>query len=218
MSELICAYNLDDRFRAHPMERSHFYAEQIEQFKKTGKPSRAVGIFDVLLLTEKGEVILQKRSHKKEHNPYLIDKTVGGHIIYGDTIFYTAMIECVQELKIPAVVLRENEDFTRTMDVLSQSLESAAILELVDNNIYNIDNYFGKDKITIAKNIWFFLGVYGGTVKPVDRESSGVLYYEFDVLKDEMKRSPELFTPDLHFIMEKYEARILNLLNKVKKN
>jgi isopentenyldiphosphate isomerase len=198
------------------MDRGHFYDEQIAEFKKNGKPTRAVGIFNVLLLTERGEVILQKRSRNKRHNPYLIDKTVGGHIQYGDTVFYTAMVECVQELKIPAVVLRENEDFGRTLEILSHSLESAAVLELVDNNIYEIDNFFDGERISIAKNMWLFLGVYGGSVKPMDREASGVLYYEFDVLKDEMKKMPQLFTPDLHFIINKYEDKIKGMFNHLK--
>ena len=198
------------------MDRDHFYDEQIAEFRKNGKPNRAVGVFNVLLLTEKGEVILQKRSHNKRHNPYLIDKTVGGHIQYGDTVFYTAMIECVQELKIPTVVLRENEDFRRTLDVLSHSLESVAVLELVDNEIYQLDNFFANERVTIAKNMWLFLGVYGGAVKPVDREASGVLYYEYDVLKEEMKRMPQLFTPDLHFIVDKYNDRIAKVIAELK--
>ena len=77
--------------------------------------------------------------------------------------------------------MREDENFERTMKVLTHSLESAAILELVDNNIYEIDNFFGTERVTIAKNIWLFLGVYGGAIKPIDREASGVLYYELDV-------------------------------------
>lgn len=217
MSEIISVYNLDDRLRAQPLERDKFYDEQITEFKKNGKPTRAVGIFDCLLITEKGEIILQKRSHDKRHNPYLIDKTIGGHIQYGDTPFYTAMIECVQELKIPAVVLHENEDFYKTIKILSNSLESVAVLELIDNNIYEIDNYFGADKITIAKNIWFFLGIYGGPMKPTDREASGVLFYTFDILKEEMKARPQLFTPDLHFIIKKYENSILKMIDHLKK-
>lgn len=213
MPETISTYHLDDLFHAHPMDREHFYKEQVGVFKKDGKPTRAIGIFDVLLFTEKKEFILQKRSHNKSHNPYLIDKTVGGHIQYGDTVFYTAMIECVQELKIPSVVLRDDEDFKRTMKVLNHSLESVAILELVDHNIYLIDNVINKENITIAKNIWMFLGIYNGAIKPVDREASGILYYEWDVLKDEMKNMPQLFTPDLHFIMRKYESNIKRVLS-----
>ena len=58
-----------------------------------------------------------------------------------------------------------------------------------------------------------FLGVYSGAIKPVDREVSGILYYEWDVLKDEMKNMPQLFTPDLHFMMSKYEGNIKRVLS-----
>jgi len=208
-------FHLDNKSKAHPMDRKHFYDDQIEEFKKNGKPSLAVGIFDVMLFTEQKEIILQKRSHKKRHNAYLIDKTVGGHIQYGDSPFYTAMIECVQELRVPAVVLRQEEDFERTFGILSKSLESTAILELIDQNIYNIANIYDGEEIEIAKNIWMFIGVYGGAMKPVDREASGVLYYELDILEEEMKRMPELFTPDLHFMIKKYRKNIDSLLDKL---
>ena len=46
-------------------------------------------------------------------------------------------------------------------------------------------------KITIANNVFLFFGIYGGTMKPADREASGVLYYELDVLREEMKKMPE---------------------------
>ena len=61
-----------------------------------------------------------------------------------------------------------------------------------------------------------FIGVYGGAIKPVDREASGVLYYEFDVLKEEMRGMPQLFTPDLHFIISKYENKITKMLEYLK--
>jgi len=205
MSEIISTYHLNFNPNAHPMDRDHFYKEQAEVFRTTGEPSLAVGIFDVILFTEQKEIILQKRSNRKNHNPYLIDKTVGGHIQYGDSPFYTAMIECVQEMRVPAIVLRQEENFKHTFEILHKSVENAAILELVDNNIYNIDNIINGERITFAKNIWMFVGIYGGPIKPVDREASGILYYELDTLRDEMNHMPELFTPDLHFMLPKYQ-------------
>ncbi len=115
------------------MARDAFYQAQVDSFKRGEKPTQAIGIFDVLLFTENKEIILQKRSPKKSHNPYLIDKTVGGHIQYGDSVFYTAMIESVQELKIPSVTLRDGEDFMRTLTTLRNYLENVAVLELIDN-------------------------------------------------------------------------------------
>lgn len=214
MSEYICGYDLDDKFRPREVDRKKFYDDQIEEYKKNGAPSMAVGAFYVLLVTEKGELILQKRSSKKRHNPFLIDKSVGGHVKYGDTVYYTAMLECVEELKVPAVVLKEDEDFHRTLESLAHSLESVAVLELVDHNIYTISTLFDKEPVDIAKNIWFFVGVYGGPIKPVDREASGVLYYKWDELMEEMKANPSIFTNDLHFIVKKYEKRIKKLIRR----
>ncbi|MFH1291867.1 MAG: NUDIX domain-containing protein [bacterium] len=212
MPEIATVYNIANPCEPYPMERESFYDEQIKLYKKGRQPEQAIAIFDVLLFNTKKEIILQKRSHSKRHNPYLIDKTVGGHIQYGDTPYYTAMIETVQELRIPSVVLREEENFKYMLKKPDKSLESTALLKLIDNNIYMLDNFMDGQRITTAKNIWMFLGFYDGPVWPVEADVSGVLYYELDVLKDEMKRMPELFTPDLHFMMDKYEFDIKKLL------
>lgn len=213
MAEFINAYELDDKFRPKQVNRKEFYDEQINIFKNEGKPTKAVGAFGVLLITENGEIILQKRASHKRHNPYLIDKSVGGHIQFGDTVYYTAMLECVEELRVPAVVLKEDEDFHRTLTSLSHSLESVAVLELIDHNIYSIVHIFDKEPIQIAKNLWFFIGVYGGPIKPVDGEASGILYYKWDDLMEEMDMNPNIFTQDLHFIVKKYSNRIKKLIH-----
>lgn len=210
--ELVTTYHLDKPWDAHPMEREHFYKEQVAEFKKNGKPSRAVGIFDVLMFTEKKEIILQKRSGNKGHNPFLIDKSVGGHIQYGDSAYYTAMVETVQELRIPSVVLRENENFESTYLTLSKNLESTGVMKHIVRDIFFLDKIINDEKITIANNVDLFFGIYSGGIKPVDREASGVLYYERDVLKKEMKKMPDLFTHDLKFFLEKFEKHIDNFL------
>lgn len=211
-TEIVTTYHLDKPWDPHPMERKHFYDEQIKEFKKNGKPSKAVGIFDVFIFTERKELILQKRSAKKRHNPFLIDKTVGGHIQYGDSPYYTAMVETVQELKAPSVVLREEEHFENTYKTLRENLESTAIMKMINKDIYFLDKVINDEKITIANKVHLFFGIYSGGIKPVDREASGILYYELDTLKEEMKRMPELFSHDLHFFLGKFEKEIDNFL------
>jgi isopentenyldiphosphate isomerase len=211
-SEIVTTYHLDNPWDAHPMERDHFYDEQTDVFKKTGKPSRAVGVFNVLLFTEKKEIILQKRSHKKRHNPSLIDKAVGGHIQYGHTVYYTAMVETVQELQVPSVVLRDNENFEYTYKTLRQSLESCAILKLINTGMYELEKVLNDEKIIIANNVSLFFGIYGGTMKPSDREASGILFYELDVLREEIEKFPDLFTEDLKFYLKKFNREIQSFL------
>ena len=208
MAEKISTYTLDNLEDSVPMDRDEFYAEQKEEFRRNGKPSKAVDILVVFLFTEKKEIILQKRSHTKAFNPGLIDKSIGGHMQYGDSAYYTAMVETVQELQVPSMVLRPEEDLQRTYDMVKESLQNTAIIEFVDRDLHYLDKYFDKERITIAQNVSLFFGIYAGNSKPVDREASGILYYELDVLRDEMKDMPKIFTPDMHFYMEKYREQM----------
>ena len=68
-----------------------------------------------------GEMIIQKRSFDKNHNPGLLDKSIGGHVQFGDTPDYTAMVETIQELQTPSIVLKNENDFVKTFHLLHQS-------------------------------------------------------------------------------------------------
>lgn len=208
MTEKITTYKLSDPSVIIPMERDLFYAEQIAEYKKNGKPSRACEIIGVLIFTVKKELILQKRSHLKNHNPYLIDKTIGGHVQFGDSFTYTTMVETVQELRVPSIVLRTNEDFLKTYLLLKNYLESIAILKQIDQKILFLERIIKNEKIIIANKLNLFLGVYDGPTKPVDREASGVLYYDLNLLKEEMKVTPSIFTQDLRLYIDSYGQEI----------
>lgn len=216
MGEIISTYSLDNLIMPVPYDRELFYDEQISATEKGIEPAKAVGVFATLIFTEGKELILQKRSNKKRHNPYLIDKTVGGHIQYGDSPYYTAMIETVQELRVPSVVLRKEENFERTLGLLKKSLESTAVLTLAYQDVLTLDHFIDGKRIPIVKNIWLFFGIYSGPMKPIDREASGVLYYDLPALEEEMKRMPDLFTPDLHFFMQRFKPEITEFLKILK--
>ncbi len=216
MSEQITIYNIDHTAKSRGEDRKEFYDAQIDLNRKGKELTEAVGIFQLMLFNTSGEMILQKRSHTKAHNAYLIDKAVGGHISYGDTPSYTAMIETVQEMKVPSIVLREEEDFERTKSLVQGSLESVAILEFVDQGVYVVENILKDgERYKIAKNMFVYFGLYSGPIKPVDKEASGVLYYDLEVLRSEMKQMPDLFTPDLHFMMKKYQKGIDRFLKMI---
>lgn len=217
MREIASIYNINDPKEPIPMDREKFYDKQIEAHSSGAKLHQAIGIFDVFLFSERGEFILQKRSHKKRHNQLLIDKAVGGHIQHNDSPYYTAMIETVQELQVPSVVLRQDEDFVRTFCILKEYLENTAILRLIDGKIHTINNVIDEKEIPILKNVWLFFGIYSGASKPVDREASGVLYYEKEVLFKEMKDKPDLFTPDLHYFIKEYGDKMDEFLEILKK-
>lgn len=77
MSEIVKTYMLSDPEIMIPMERKAFYDEQVVAYLKHGRPTRAVEIVNIFLFNEHGELIIQKRSKHKNHNPGLLDKSIG---------------------------------------------------------------------------------------------------------------------------------------------
>lgn len=215
MGEIIPTYQLKDPDQVMPMDRAEFYDEQEKVFHETGKATRATEIIDVLLFNPRKEAILQKRSKFKRHNPSLYDKSIGGHVTFGDTAFFTVQAETLQELSVPAIVISDTEDFKKNYRVLKDYLDRSALIQLVDSRIASFKKIMNGKEVQIAKRYHFFVGVYGGLINPSDAEAAGVMYYSMDDLEEEMKNHPDIYTGDLHFYLSKYRAKISDFLTKL---
>ncbi|OGB85446.1 hypothetical protein A2994_02400 [candidate division Kazan bacterium RIFCSPLOWO2_01_FULL_48_13] len=208
MSEIVTTYMLNNPGVDIPMDRGEFYAEQIKAFKETGEPTRAVGIIAILMFDEKGEIYLQKRSDTKFHNAGLMDKSIGGHIQYGDSDDYSVMVETVQELQVPSIVLRTDEDFRKTHQLLRSHLSTIALVKQVGVRIFNSEKVINGEKVVIANKVHLFFGLYGGAIKTVDREAKGVLLYTLDALARELSANPDQFTYDIHVLFRDYREKM----------
>lgn len=157
MSEIVTTYLLDDLDQPMPMGRDEFYDSQIECAKKGEKPNRAVAIVDVLLFTLDGEVIIQKRSSNKRHNAGLLDKSLGGHITFGDTPDFTVMTETLQELEIAAIVLDSEEDFKKTFRLLRNHLKNTALVQFVESKTMKLEKKFNEleKEVPILQKYYF---------------------------------------------------------------
>ncbi|EKD42934.1 MAG: hypothetical protein ACD_72C00529G0002 [uncultured bacterium] len=216
MAELVTTYELRDPEIPLPMDRDKFYEEQLKVIESTGKPSRAVEIIGLLLFNRKGEIILQKRSGSKVHNPFMIDKAIGGHVKHGDSPLYTLMVETVQELRVPSIVLRNDDDFRKTYKLLETYIDSIAVVKELDKGVWNLGRTINKKNYDMAHNVHLYVGVYSGSSRPSDSEASGILYYNLENLKKEMSEQPGNFTYDLHFYLKKYEKEIEEFLSYIK--
>lgn len=215
MSEIITTYKLDDLEQPIPMDRDEFYSSQIEVFKKTGKPTRAVEVVQLLLFTPDKQLILQKRSKTKDHNPKMLDKSLGGHIKFGDSAYYTLMLETLQELNVPAFVVPTEDDFKKTYKLLDNYINSSALIQFVDCRTYNSEKIIHGEQVKIGNKYNFYLGVYNGALKPSDREASGMIFVEYNDLLDEIKEAPNLYTEDFKFFLNKYQDKIERFLQNL---
>lgn len=216
MDETVCTYLLDDPFTLIPMGRKEFYAEQIAEYKKTGKPSRAVEIVNVFIFNSQGDLIVQKRSYGKAHNPGLLDKSIGGHMQEGDTPDFTVMLETVQELQTPSIVLKNREDFLKTFKILRSYLDTIALVRHSRTKLYVCDKIIGNEQIKIANKSNIYFGIYDGRIRPADREAKGILYYSLPDLKQEMEKFPQIFTPELRIYVEDCSSDLEEFLSDTK--
>ena len=208
MPEKINTFLLKNPFELIPMYRKDFYDEQVNIHKNGGIPDRAIEIVNILIFNTYGEVIVQKRSFDKNHNPGLLDKSVGGHIQFGDTPDYTVMMETIQELQTPSVVLKNENDFIKTFNLLNRYLETISVIKYFTTALYTPVKIINKENIPIANKMHLYFGVYDGRIRPVDRESKGVLFYSLSELKNEMESNPDTFTNDMRYIMKEYKEEI----------
>ena len=199
-----------------PMKRSEFYEEQVKIFKLTGNPTRACDIINIFIFNSDGDVLVQKRSKNKNHNAGMFDKSIGGHVTYGDTYSHTVMVETVQELQTPSIVLKNKKDFDKTINVLSEYTETIAIIKHNDTEIHRMPKILQGESVDILNRIHLYFGIYDGRTRPVDKEAQGVLYYNLDDLIDEMKTSPTMFTQDLHILIKTYEKEMREFIEKSK--
>ncbi len=216
MSEQVYTYSLNNKHEVFAQDRSEYYQKQVDSFNKTDSTTEAVEIIHVFLFNSDGELLIQKRGKSKDHNPGLLDKSLGGHITFGDTADYTAMVETVEELQTPSIVLRDSIDFEKTRALLRDYKQNIAVIKPYTIGFFTQPRIINGKSIPIVNKAHVYLGIYDGTTKPSDKEASGVLYYTLDDLKEEMQKSPEQFTQDLHFYIKEYEKDFRDFVNHVK--
>jgi isopentenyldiphosphate isomerase len=216
MDEKVVVYKLKNSQKGVPFSRKKFYDTQIKAYKQKGQSTKAVEIVNIFIFNQRGELLVQKRSSSKRHNPNLQDKSIGGHIKYGDTSDFTVMVETIQELKVPSIVLRTNEDFKKTYKLLLDYVDTVAIAKHIDSRTLKLKKVFDNEEIVIANKVNVYLAVYEGRVKAEDREAKGILYYSIPDLKKEIKRFPDTFTYDLKTILKMYSSQIDSFIKEIR--
>jgi|SRR3989344_4954106 len=217
MSETVVTYHRDDLEKEKPMDRVEFYKEQVAAQKTGQQPTHVIGIVNIFLFNSRGELLIQKRSFEKAHNPGMLDKSMGGHIRFGDSADYSVMVETVQELQTPSIVLPNIAYFTKTLELLREYLGTIAIVEHVQTKLYILEKIIEGTKIPVANKTYTYFGLYDGRVRPADQEAKGVLFYTLPELDKEMQKFPETFTPDLHVFMKDLRKEMEAFLQMIKK-
>ncbi|MDR0283140.1 MAG: NUDIX domain-containing protein [Candidatus Peribacteria bacterium] len=97
MAELLEIYDLQSNLIG-VQDRKEFYKEIKEEYDAMGTITKKVKTIRLFLMTSAGRIYLQKRSKHKSDNAGMYDKTVGGHVVAGDSFNMTVVKECAEEM------------------------------------------------------------------------------------------------------------------------
>ena len=207
--EKIKVYDLSGRFLGM-QDRSEFYKQIREEYKKTGKITRQVQTVRLFLMNDRGGIYLAKRSRIKKENKLLYDKTIGAHVVGNETPEFTVLRECTEELGFPAAVLTDREFDTALSET---DLRIVGIIKKVETiNAFKAKYRYEDGSFVVFPQITsIFVGVFHGPVKFKDGETSGIEVYYTDEILGEIERRPERYTEDLKILTPKY----LNLMKGI---
>ena len=212
-SEEITVSPAGDILSTRAYDRKSYYDSM---FSDSNDLDLAVHIINVFIVNSDGQILLQKRSPIKRHNPGLIDKSLGGHVVFGDSPDYSVMVETVQELLTPSIVLSSEEDFSRTHTLLNNYSSTVAIVRRHDTRHIVLSKKVESKDYAVPNVVHLYFGVYNGSTKPADREAAGTLYYTLEDLRRESNEMPQIFTDDLKTLIKIYGSDLQDFIDKVR--
>jgi 8-oxo-dGTP pyrophosphatase MutT (NUDIX family) len=206
MGENLEIYDLKGKYLGSE-ERSKFYSEIKDEFKKNKKISKKVKTIRLLLMNSDGRIYLQKRSKIKDENAGLYDKTVGGHVNENDSFDLTAIRECAEELGFPIAIV-SGKEFEKAANITDTQIigifkQIEILNDFISKRIDKTGSVFKQPFITAM-----YIGYFDGAIRFVDGESSGIEVFSIDELKEEIKSHPQNFTEDIKYMIKRYEKYI----------
>lgn len=210
--EILDVFSTDGFFLGRTGRKS-FYSELEKQIENNGEITITTKTVRAMVMNSAGRIYLQKRSNRKDVNCGLYDKTVGGHVISGTSYDVSLVLECQQEIGVPATVVP---------DLNFLSVCNSIDLRII--GIFRMITEFGPegDNINLTsrrerskKRSYdqplinaFYLGVYNGPIQFCDGECSGFETFSLDEITTELEANPHKYTSDLHFMLPKYAPLI----------
>jgi len=131
-----------------------------------------------------------------------------GHLVHGDEPDYTVMVETIQELQVPSLVLKDHEDFNKTLWLLKNYLWTIAIVEKIDTRLIQVMKVMNEVDVLIANKTHVYIWIYGWSVKNVYHEAKGILFYSLEELEEELEKYPDIFTQDMHLYFREYREKL----------
>jgi len=203
MNEIVELYSQNGK-RLGFKDKRESHKKMMDEFFKTGKASIKHKHARAIILTSTGKLILQKRSKWKGDNPGLWDKTVGGHTFKHETLDFTVVRECAEELQIPSTVIERKglKHLLRHINLKVMAVLFRLGVNKDDVSLRKLKNGKSWEEHSITT---YYLGYYDGAIRFKTEEVSGFRISTIKEVREEMKSNPGMFTKDMFYILNRWK-------------
>ncbi len=203
MSEYLDAYDAKGKL-LKTVERQALLKEMRNVAETQGDAPFAVACVNLMLINPKGELYIVQRANKAE-NPFLFDKTVGGHVSSGESFDSTIIRETQEELGIKLELCSPLSYPYRLQEV---DLQQQAIAKLVDFQLWrpSIRQVAGGNSWIKRVQLAAYIGHYDGEVQFQDGEALSLQLMSKAKLWKALELNPEKYTSDLQWWVKNYQS------------
>lgn len=208
MAESLQIFDLEWKF-IHVQDRKAFYVNTKSQYARMGIITQKIEVVWILMMNTQWRIYLQKRNSHKEENPWQYDKTVGWHVIAGNSLDITTTIECLEEIGVPVTIVSSETDFNVMKNIDTRTL---CILRRIDVLQDVISRRVNKNDGTVFEQpyiAWIYIWYYDGPIAFRDWESTGIQTFDITELEESIQANPHIFTEDIQFLIKKYRHYLI---------
>ena len=191
-----------------PRSRDLVLEEMATYSRRTGDCDIAVPVVYLVLYNGKRQLYVVRRSDKKDENPGLYDKTVGGHCNYGENFDQTLRRETREETGIE-VTVTSDEDFVDVRQ--SANLREKAVVRRIafDPWCPSLRKMRTGTPWVKRVRVAIYAGQYEGDVSFKDREAVELNLWTPEQLAKEIRQNRNRFTKDIVEILGRYATQII---------
>lgn len=215
MSEIIYTYEIDNPNNTVPYNRKQFYDEELISNKVSWLPTRYTAVANTILVNSEWELLLQKRSINSKQNPWMLSKTVWGHMEYLDSADETIAKESIQEIWVPVYISRKGH-FENDLKSMWLYTDTIAIIESIKIQFLIVTKIIDWKKYKFWAKEYSYAWIYNWKTEFNDGEVEWLEKKQLDKILEDIKIKPEIYTEAFVKYIKSNKEYLLNLIKKAK--
>ncbi|MBF0621608.1 MAG: NUDIX domain-containing protein [Magnetococcales bacterium] len=187
--------------------------EEIRKYsRKHGDAHLALPVINVILMHSNGEIRLVKRGDRPE-NPFMWDKSVGGHVVTEDRSLSRAAFdenarkEMMEEVGVGHVTIADDDLHYHTL-LKSDSHQPGqrALIRMIDHDPWHgsLVRVRNGEPWLKRSNVVVYAGVFDGPFQFLDGEAVDHRAMTLRALKDDVEENPWRYADGVRILMQRY--------------